>query len=188
MLLDTSRSVAPEHTSSRYQGAGTTVCAPPSRFRGAEGVRHAWPSGVGPFGRAPSLRGKSAAQKIGIRYERKVLTALAAEYGSTFLPNFWFQFQTGDARRWCQLDGIVREGDSVLLFEVKARFTSDAWWQLRRLYEPVVRKAWYPQRIRHVVVCKSFDPSTPFPEEYELISSLSGIQDGVINVLPWRRP
>jgi hypothetical protein len=55
------------------------------------------------------------------------------------------------------------------LFEVKARFTSDAWWQLRKLYEPVVRAAFSPKTLLSVIICRSFDPSVAFPEPYELV-------------------
>jgi len=168
----------------------SALCAPPPRFQSAEGVRSAWAVASGPFGRTPTLRGRSAAQKAGIRYERKVLSALAAEYGGNFLPSPWFQYvpKDSDLRRWCQLDGIHRVEGVVTLFEVKARFCSAAWWQLRKLYEPVVRKAWPIQQLISVVVCKSFDPTTRFPEPYKLMGSLAEVEPGVICVLPLRKP
>jgi len=198
-------SSAPRDTAPSSVVGSSALCPPPPRFQSAEGVRSAWAVASGPFGRTPTLRGRSAAQKGGIRYERKVQSALAAEYGRHFLPSAWFQFLTkeSDLRRWCQLDGLVRHRDqagdeSVVLFEVKTHFTSDAWWQLRKLYEPVVRAAFSPKHVVLVVICKHFDPSVAFPESYELVDKdpapfLKGAVTpegrwftGAIRVLPWR--
>jgi hypothetical protein len=52
----------------------------------------------------------------------------------------------------------------LVICEIKVTFTSDAWWQLRKLYEPVVRLAMKPGRMALLVMCKSFDPAVPFPE------------------------
>lgn len=193
MLLEVqSRVQSPDQSlnapGTRFQGAGVAVCAPPRGFRSAEGVRHAWLSGGGPFGRTPSLRGKSAAQKAGIRYERKVQKELAHELGEAFQSSVWFKYDDASGPHWCQVDGLwQRGGKEVVIFEIKSRFTSDGWFQLRRLYEPVVRKALYPSALRHVLICRSFDPVAAFPEDFILIESLrSPLESGVVSVLPWR--
>lgn len=194
MLLETpSRTQATDHrlklSVTRFQGAGADRCAPPRGFRSAEGVRRAWLSGGGPFGRTPSLRGKSAAQKAGIRYERKVNKELSLELGAGFDSSVWFRYNDASGERWCQVDGLwwANDGETAVIFEVKSRFTSDGWYQLRLLYEPVVRAALQPKRIQHVLICKSFDPAMPFPEDFNLIPSVrSPLEPGVVSVLPWR--
>lgn len=170
----------------RFQGAGEARCAPPRGFRSAEGVRSAWPLGDGPFGRTPSLKGKTAAQKLGIRYERKVLRALQAEWGEAFLASPWFKYEDASGLHWCQPDGVLKREKSATIFEVKARFSSDGWYQLRKLYAPVVKKAFLLERVNFVLVCRSFDPSTPFPEDFELISSPTHPLVSEVSVLAWR--
>lgn len=170
-----------------FREAPISACAPPRRFRSAEGAVDARREISGPFA-APSLRGKTSAQKIGIRYERKVLKELGAIHGPEFSPSQWFSYRVPNdtARRWCQVDGFLSTSSGITLFEVKSRFSSDAWYQLRRLYEPVVRGVFPTVPLRLVVVCRSFDPWTPFPEAYTLIESFDNLVDHSINVLPWR--
>jgi len=161
-------------------------CAPPRRFRSAEGVTRAQAEMSGPFV-APSLRGRSAAQKAGIRYERKVVAELSAEFGKEFSPSLWFKFDDRHATgRWCQVDGLRKTEISLTIFEVKSRFISDAGYQLRHLYLPVVRCAFPNLPIHLVVICKSFDPWTAFPEAYSLIPSLNESKPDLISVFPWR--
>ncbi len=156
---------------SRTQG----LCAPPPWFKAAEGVRAAWPVG-GPFGAHPTpSRGGTAAMKLGRRYESKALKHIAGEVGECFKPSVWFRFSGEGGVRFCQLDGLVHEPWGTIIFEIKLRFTSDAWWQLRKLYEPVIRQAYaLPEGfVRHIIVCKSFDPVSPFPETFQLLPRLS---------------
>ena len=129
-------------------------CAPPSWFRGAEGVRSAWPMSVGPFGRTPARIKGTDAQRAGLRFERKALKFLKREFGRQFTPSQWFRYTTEtNPMGWCQVDGLARVNNLLIVFEVKTTFTSDAWWQLRKLYEPVVKVAYEtaPARVlRHL--------------------------------------
>ena len=167
-------------------GPSLMVSAPPSGFRSAEGVTSAWPVSKGPFARPPTLRGRSAAQKIGIRYERKALARLSQEHGAAFIPHQWLKYRVGDNTHFCQPDGLHFEGECITIVEVKARFTSDAWWQLKKLYGPVVQRAYTPKQLEYLIICKSFDPWTSFPEEYNTILRFTHAKRGVINVYPWR--
>jgi|SRR5262245_9376727 len=148
---------------------GPQVCAPPPWFRGVEGVRDAWlDSSGGPFGRTPARLKGTGAQRNGKRYERKALAYLRRALGEGFISSPWFRYEDGQSTlHWCQPDGILRIPPLTIAFEVKYSFTSAAWWQLRRLYEPILRVA-YRGPVGVVVVCKSFDPAVPFPEEYIL--------------------
>jgi hypothetical protein len=125
----------------------------------------------------PTSQGRSgtAAQRAGKRYESKALKHLRGVLGDAFVPSPWFRYINGkDAVRWCQPDGILRIEDFVAIFEIKIRFMGAAWWQLRRLYEPVVRRAFFAKQVGVFIVCGSLDPSETFPEEYALLDSLSG--------------
>lgn len=166
------------------QGRGRNVSAPRG-FRSAEGVRAAWPMASGPFGAAPSPIRGSAAQRAGLRYERKALAHLAAE-----LPGFsaspWFQYEcdAAEGRRWCQPDGLLP--DPLILFEVKIRSTSRAWWQLSQLYRPVVEKVFGRKVEGLVMVCRSFDPAEPFPVEVRHLEALSALAGEGLAVYSWR--
>lgn len=151
---------------------GPQFCAPPSWFRGVEGVLSARPVSGGPFGGTPTRRlSGSAAQKAGIRYERKALKYLASQF-PTFRQQPWLEFFAKGGKRMCQPDGLLLMGDFVAIFEIKVRFTNTAWWQLRKLYEPVVRAAFSPKRIGVFLVCKSYDPAVPFPEPVRFVPVL----------------
>ena len=165
------------------------LCSPPSWFRPAEGVRFAWPDAGGPFGRTPRIAG-SAAQKAGKRYEKKALAFLAKELGKGFTAQQWFRFQPLAGKvRWCQPDAYhVTEDGHVTVIEIKTRFTSDAWWQLRHLYEPVVRAALKPKSITGIVVCKSYDPRTQSPEQVCFLDNVAfemRVFAGTLGVLLW---
>lgn len=164
-------------------------CAPPSWFRGVAGVRAAWPHPCGPFSRTPSLHG-SKAQRTGKRYERKALAHLSEVCGDRFRPSPWFKFEDDtNSIRWCQPDAILHTQFATVIFEIKYSFTSDAWWQLRHLYEPVIRKV-YARPIAVVVVCKSFDPAVPFPEKYALLPRVDPLHGNLerdcTHILVWR--
>lgn len=149
----------------------------PRNFRAAKGVRSAWSVGAGPFGRTPlSSRSRlTAAQKAGLRFERKVQDGLGELFGSPFRPGQWFRFEDESSRspRWCQVDGLLQLQTSVVIFEVKSRLVVDAWWQLRRLYEPVVRRAFYPAEVALCVIARNVDPLVRFPEEYEFLPNVA---------------
>lgn len=151
-------------------------CAPPPWFRGAEGVRSAWLSSEGPYGRTPTRLRGSAAQRAGIRYERKVIKFLSKEFGDNFTPSQWFRYANFiNAPRFCQVDGLIRLNNLLIVCEIKVNFSSDAWWQLRHLYEPVVKLALAPERLALMVVCKSFDPAVPFPEDPSILPTIRGV-------------
>jgi len=90
--------------------------------------------------------------------------------------------------RFCQTDGLLRDDAGVVIFEVKWHFTADAWWQLKKLYAPVVEAALRPKRLQFVVVCKSFDPAVAFPEPYQRTELLSDWRAALtkMGVFQWR--
>lgn len=116
----------------------------------------------------------SAAQKGGIRYERKAQEWLK-EKCSSYLASPQFTFRDDGGGRSIVPDGIATwqdDGEETLaIFEIKIQHMPDAWWQLEKLYKPVL-SAWHPTA--HVVcveVTKTYDPAVPFPCEHELIYS-----------------
>ena len=152
------------------QHTGVMTASMPRGFRSAEGARTARPAATGPWGAAPSPIRGSAAQKAGLRYERKVLDMLVEA-----LPGFqrspWFTFEDRRGPRWCQPDGLLPE--PLILFEVKIRTTPLAWWQLSSLYRPVVELVFKRRVEGLVMVCRSFDPSIPMPTPVRHLLRLS---------------
>lgn len=139
---------------------------PPLKFRHIRGV----PRNVamqGPFvGTKPV---GSAAQKGGIRYERKAQEWLK-EHVPGYLASPQFTFRDDSGGRSIVPDGIATFGDHTLVvFEIKIQHMPDAWWQLVKLYKPVLQ-AWHPEaHIICIEVTKTYDPAVPFPCEHEII-------------------
>lgn len=154
---------------------GVLRCAPPKGFRAATGVRAAWfRDEAGPWGRTPTpLRGNGA-QRAGLRYERKVLDLLCELFPET-KKSPWFEFNDPHTScpRWCQPDAMLKTEDGLILFEVKIRFTSDAWFQLEQLYRPVVERALLRPVNATVVICRTFDPAVQFPVPITHLSEIS---------------
>lgn len=139
------------------------------------------PQGFRPAGRVlsaafslpPEIRRKryTGRRLEGIRYERRVQEHLGNLYGDRYLDSPWLRFfPAGDGARWrwCQPDGILLDPERgrITVVEVKYQHTSDAWWQVRHLYLPVLQ-AMFPPALWEFDFCevvKWYDPATPFPE------------------------
>lgn len=110
----------------------------------------------------------------GIRYERKVQEHLSNCYGDLYHPSPWFYFETEGRRRWCQPDGLLLDpwAGRITICEVKYQHTSDAWWQLQRLYLPVISAAFPPGlwSVACLEIVKWYDPATVFPEPVALVA------------------
>lgn len=144
------------------------VAAPP-RFRGVlPPVKWA----VCKSGSWVPLPGITAAQKAGLRYEAKVHRYMEEHFGEAYRASPLIRFQDDNGVRQCIPDGLLQVRGRVVIFEVKHQHMPEAWWQLKRLYQPVV-EALFPAVPVHVVeVCRSYDPSTPFPCSVHLIENI----------------
>ena len=127
----------------------------------------------------------------GIRYEARVQEYLLELYPEEYVPGPWLEFQAiGEKKpRYCQPDGLLfqpKQG-TLTVVEVKLQHTSDAWWQLRWLYLPVVAGAFPPDLwdYRLVEVTKWYDPATAFPEPVQLCASLGNAAPGRFGVHIW---
>jgi hypothetical protein len=157
------------HSANALLGDGQSRSAlrQPRGFHMAEGVRSAEALERGPFSSTP--KGKTPAQKAGLAYEAKVHEHLQDTFAESYRASQWYSYIDGKgARRFCQPDGVLHLGSMAVIFEVKIRFTADAWWQLRRLYSSVVLCALKPKLLGLCLVTRSYDPSVPFPEAHEL--------------------
>lgn len=111
-----------------------------------------------------SHKGKTRSQKMGLSYERKVQRMLEKLFPHT-LSNLVFEFSNQNQFGLAIPDVVVYdfESRSICVVEVKLSHTPDAWYQLTKLYGPVVAKAFPGWKIRLLEITKSFDPSVGLP-------------------------
>lgn len=145
------------------------IPAPPAHFRFvSEPLASARLSPQAPpFNRG---RKRTAAQSRGIRYERKAQEYLLSQFREFYVPSPWLHFREEGAEnfRWCQPDGLLIDGQRgiINIVEIKYSHTSDAWWQLKNLYLPVLKKI-FPIDLwsfEMVEVVRWYDPDVFFPE------------------------
>lgn len=140
----------------------TVAVPPPFRFRPLQGEARNVTFSRG----APSSHGQTDSQRSGLRYESKVHERLSLLL-SDYVASPYFHFIDDSGHRTLIPDGVVHLPRPII-FEIKLTHTSDAWWQLRKLYLPL-----YERRFNHtpvlIEVCYHYDPRTPFPEETVLI-------------------
>jgi len=160
---------------------------PPKGFRQASEVRAAWLVTAPPHSRISKSSRNTAAQKAGKRYEKKVIEILNDIY--TTIPSPWISFDDKlGIERLCQPDCLVIFDCSVVVVEIKRMHTVMAWFQLRKLYEPVVRCLFPDKNIVVAEVTSGFDPRTPWPESVEFSTSLQDLRDvRSFGVIQWRR-
>lgn len=139
----------------------------------------------------PALRKKrySGRRLAGIQYERKVHTYLDSLYGERYIPSPWLRFFSDGKWRWCQPDGLLLDFSRGILtvVEVKYQHTSDAWWQVRHLYMPVLKEI-FPETLWSFEACevvKWYDPATSFPEKVVLAQE-PGLHHPAFKIHIWR--
>lgn len=126
----------------------------------------------------------TGARANGIRYERKALDKLAIlKPSGQWIPSPWIEFTDAHGRRWCQPDAVFM-GDTNIVFEIKYKHCADAWFQLWRLYIPVLEHL-YGKSFCGVEVVKWLDPAVQFPERYIMLKEPFKPQAGVTGVHVW---
>lgn len=143
----------------------------------------------------PARMASTEARKAGLRYEKKVREYLAEELPGIRLGLWWHWNDLMGVRKG-QVDGfwLSPDRDKATILEIKSSHTSDAWWQLRKLYEPVVGAFLGPRvTVQVVEVCPFLDPMVAFPEATYRINSgelrhycLQAPIAGIFGVHPWR--
>ena len=157
----------------------------PAAFRPAGRVLRA------SFALPPAIKKKryTGRRLQGIRYERKVHEYLELLYGDRYVSSPWLRFFAEGKWRWCQPDGLLFDLQSgrITIVEVKYQHTSDAWWQVRHLYQPVLQ-AMFPEKLWSFDACeivKWYDPDTRFPEKLVLAQEIS-MKHPAFKVHIWR--
>lgn len=153
-------------TSLRY------LCPPPRRFRPAGEILSATFVAPPPF--VVPHRTRNQARANGVRYEKKARSYLQEVFPDAIVLGPWIKFHSrGKAKAlYCQPDALILDirAGSITVIEIKLKHTSDAWWQVRRLYLPLVQfifgEDW---NYISVEVVKWFDPHTKFPERVKFV-------------------
>lgn len=155
--------------------------SPQFATRSAGRVASAWPNWAACLKRELPIRGRSAAQAAGLRYERKVFRKLEKGFPG-FISHLPFTFTSPRGREVAIPDGVIfgTEGPGkparLTIIEVKLRHTVDAWYQLHQLYLPVVAEAFPGFRIKVLEICKWYDPSVKLPGNFEIVRDLEGYE------------
>lgn len=162
---------------------------PPRGFRAADNIEWVKHSQVTPsFVTQKRLKGSRGQ---GLRYEKQLHKHLSELSGCFYVPGPWFQFSTYDhGVRWCQPDGLLffPYTGQITIVECKLQHTSDAWWQLKWLYQPVLRQLFPPSLWKFALleIVKWYDPQTPFPESHRRVPSIFSAHPGEFSVHIWR--
>ena len=157
-------------------------CPPPKRFSAAVGVRSARFLPCKPqFIRRGRSYGRFA---VGVRYEREAQEFLSlyalGRAEIEYCNGPWMEFSDKSGRRWCQPDALLidRRKKDCLICEVKYQHTSDAWWQLKELYLPVLRVALPGFQFRLLEIVHWYDPLTAWPERALMVGGIDRVPSG----------
>lgn len=124
--------------------------------------------------------------KQGLKYEKKALEHLESVLApsGTLIIEPCFRFSNGHRSRFCFPDALLALADRTfdILIEIKSRHTYDGWWQLRKLYEPVVAKA-LQRSMKLLEVVKSYDPGVRLPEDNTRV--LENVADVITSNAPY---
>lgn len=163
-------------------------CASPKNFQPVTELLWAKPCEQPAF---ISRRRYSGRRAQGVRYEQLGHENFAERFGDYYLPGQWFHFQElGRAPRWCQCDALLFDFNAgrITILEFKYQHTQDAWWQLRKLYQPVISFL-FPETLWKVGICevvKWFDPATVFPEEVRMTKDIAFTDSKAFGVHIWK--
>jgi len=135
-------------------------------------------SKTNPFPAPRRLKGSKAA---GIAFERKFGKALPGLLQGTPFhahsvhPGIWLEFEDGSGKGFAQPDFFLLppEGDILqpqygIIFETKLSINTRGWFQLEKLYRPLLRKL-YGVDFKLVLVCKNLRPGF---SEYPLLDCI----------------
>ena len=111
---------------------------------------------------------------------------LLAQFGGDYLPSPWVRFTDAAGSHWCQPDGVLTLPQGKVIVEVKYQHTTEAWYQLRLLYEPVLRCLYPDTPLSVIEVVKWYDCAIVFPEPARLIKNLALHQGGEFGVHIWK--
>jgi len=88
-----------------------------------------------------------------------------------YIASPWLQFrlrESGSRVHWCQPDGLYIDPHrgQITIVEIKYQHCADAWFQMNRLYGPVLRAMFAPREWQFATceIVKWFDCAIQVPE------------------------
>lgn len=164
---------------------------PPKGFRPAQNPQHVRAVTQPQF--ANTNGGQKGSRKRGLLYESQVVERLEARLPSGWVgvAGPWFLYVDKFAReRYAQPDwlGFCFERGLICIVEVKLTRSPKAWWQLNKLYRPLVERL-FPEWELSMVEVASKPKHFPLPEPVNLVRSLKDAPIGQTSfmVLPYER-
>lgn len=148
------------------------------------------PSFLNTNDRKIKLRGN---RRQGILYEKKAQEYLINKINQAGLKhievktNPWIIYQelqdkqmAGSSVRYCQPDMLVIDHSEKLvrIIEIKLSHTADAFFQVRRLYEPVLRLIYDNYDFAAMEITQWYDPHVRFPESFYFEPEILNLQKG----------
>jgi hypothetical protein len=121
---------------------------------------------------------------VGVRYENRVREWISKQFAGRCFPSQWIRYRAdGDSRiRWCQPDNLILSPveSKLTIVEVKYQHCDLAWWQLFRLYKPVVERLFlgHGYTLCTVEVVHWFDPSVRTMQTPKLRARVEDAQPG----------
>lgn len=133
-------------------------------------------------------KGDTFSQRLGLKYEARIMEKLQGLFPRiVFGP--YIHFLDDQKARTCQPDAVVFFEKDIFVFEVKYTHCPEAWWQLEKLYAPLLRLLHHSRPVSCVEICRSYDPATPFPCPTTLIEDIVSWTSQArpdFGVLQWR--
>lgn len=124
---------------------------------------------------APTAR-LTPAKRAGVRYEERFHRFARKLWGPSYrtYQGEIFAFQDLTGPRACRPDGVLLRGPFCIIMECKVHHTPDSFFQLRELYEPVLRKYFAGDIHNYMVieVVRNFDPATPYPCRTQVLGAV----------------
>ena len=100
-------------------------------------------------------------------------------YGSSAHVGEWICYEDASGRRWCQPDAWVVGASKVAVFEVKLRHAELAWFQLVKLYAPLLHQL-YEMPVVPIEVVHSYDPHEWFAGEAGVVFSPGDLKEAIV--------
>lgn len=87
----------------------------------------------------PPGSGRTPAQKLGLRYERKVVKQLTKQFGAGFVEyNPWYNYQDETGFHACSPDVLLHTFRKIFVIEIKYTLTPESFTKISQIYQTVV--------------------------------------------------
>lgn len=157
---------------------------PPKGFKGVRGLSSVRVIDEPQFAKTHgNVRGS---KRKGLLYQERIVDHLDQVKGEEWeaIPGLWFEFYESRGKRFAQADWVgfnPKEG-LVCIAEVKLSRVPLAWWQLNRLYKPLVQKL-FPEWNIALLEITATVYNVAIPEPTPVIRELGKVIPGKTSVL-----